>query len=158
GNWKVDGLDTSLLGANLASLQETQTFCTALTNKDYTSAYSQLGSVAQGQLTSEQFAAQAALHDQIDGPVTGCTLVAVGSSNTYTTTSLTVSVTRATLGARSGAVTLDIENGAWKVASVELALLGSDLGPLQVGQQFCTALQAGQFSVAYGLLSSSFQA
>ncbi len=44
GTWKVDGLDTSLLGANLASLQQTLTFCTALAAKDYSSAYSQLGS------------------------------------------------------------------------------------------------------------------
>jgi hypothetical protein len=154
----VDGLDTSLLGANLASLQETVTFCTALAAKDYSSAYSQLGSVAQGQLTAIQFTAQGTLHDQIDGPVTGCTLVALGSGNDDTTTSLTVSVTRATLGARTGNVTLDVENGAWKVAKVDLALLGTDLGPLLVGQQFCTALQAGQYTTAFGLLSSAAQA
>jgi len=157
GTWKVDGLDTSLLGANLASLQETLTFCTALAAKDYSSAYSQLGIVAQGQLTATQFTAQGTLHDQIDGPVTGCTLVALGSGNDDTTTSLTVSVTRATLGARTGNVTLDVESGAWKVAKVDLALLGTDLGPLLVGQQFCTALQAGQYTAAFGLLSTTAQ-
>ncbi|MGZ3673479.1 MAG: hypothetical protein ACXVCO_04155, partial [Ktedonobacterales bacterium] len=37
-DWKVDAIDTSLLGVNLKALEATTAFCTALQNKDYTTA------------------------------------------------------------------------------------------------------------------------
>lgn len=158
GNWRVDALDTSLLGANLASLQTVQTFCTAMASKDYTTAYNALGSVAHTQLTAAQFQAQAQLHDEIDGAVTGCTLASFGSGNDDSITHLVVSVNRAKLGARTGDVALDVEGGAWKVATVDVALLGTDLGPLLVGEQFCNALQAAKYDDALALMSTGFKA
>jgi hypothetical protein len=158
GGWKISGIDTSLLGVNLASLATVAGYCSALQQQNYTTAYSYLGSSLQSQVSQSAFSQQASLHEQIDGAVTGCAITGFGSGNSDTTTSLVVSISRGTLGLVSGAVSLDLESGSWKISSIDSKLAGSDLGGLLVIQQFCAYIKAGEPDKAYLLGISSFQA
>ena len=158
GSWKVDGLDTSLLGVNLAALGTAAAFCAALQGQAYTTAYALLDTAAQAMVTQDAFVQAAQAHDQIDGTITACQLVALGSGNTDAYTSLMVSITRATLGQRTGTLTLDVQGGAWKIATISQQLQGTDLGPLQVGAQMCADLVSGNYAAIYDLTSAAFQA
>ena len=155
--WKVSGIDTSLLGVNLNSLQAAAGFCAALQQKDYATAYSFFGSALQAQIKQSDFVAQGALHDQIDGPVTACGITAFGQGNSDSTTTMTVSITRSTLGQKTGQATLDVEGGAWKFSALDPALQGSDLGGLAVINQFCSDVSANNAHGAYLLTSSNFR-
>jgi hypothetical protein len=155
--WKISGIDTSLLGVNLTSLQTVAAFCTALQNSDYSGAYAYLGSTVQSQISESTFAQQGSLHQQVDGTVTACSIVGFGQGNPDTSTSLNVSITRSTLGTVTGQASLDLEGGSWKISSLDTTLEGSDLGGLLVVQKFCSYLKAGQVSKAYGTTSSAFQ-
>ena len=155
--WKISGIDSSLLGVNLTSLQAVQGFCTALQNGNFSGAYSYLGSALQSQISESTFAQQGSLHQQVDGTVTGCAIVGFGQGNSDTATNLTVSITRTTLGTVQGKATLDLEGGAWKISSIDTAVEGSDLGGLVVLQKFCSYLKGGQLSKAYGLMTSTDQ-
>jgi hypothetical protein len=158
GAWKVDALDTSLLGVNLGALETAGVFCAAMQGQAYTTAYSLLGVAAQATVSQTTFVQGAQAHDQIDGTITGCTLVGLGNGNGDSTASLMVTLTRAKLGARTGTVSLDVESGAWKIAALSLELQGTDLGPLQVGAQMCADLVSGNYASIYALTSSAFQA
>jgi hypothetical protein len=156
--WKISGIDTSLLGVNLASLQTVQNFCAALQSGNYSGAYADLGSTLQSQVSASTFAQDGSLHQQIDGAVTGCSIAGFGPGNSDTSTKLLVSVTRSTLGTVQGQASLDVESGAWKISSLDTTLEGSDLGGLFVVQKFCSYLKAGQVTKAYGLTSTPFKA
>jgi hypothetical protein len=155
--WKISGIDTSLLGVDLASLQAVASYCGALQQKDYTTAYSYLGSTLQSQVSQTAFSQQAALHEQVDGAVTGCTITGFGSGNNDTTTNLVVSITRSTLGQVSGALSLDLESGSWKITSVASTLEGTDIGGIYVVREFCAYIKADETTKAYHLTSSAFQ-
>jgi hypothetical protein len=156
GAWKIDGLDTSLLGVNLGALVAAGTFCAALQSQNYTAAYQLLGTLPQAAIKQADFVLGAQIHDQVDGPVTACALVSLGQGNTDTSASLIVNITRTKLGAKQGNVSLDVESGAWKVAGVAPVLLGSDIGPIQVGARFCADLVSGDYADAFTLLSQGF--
>jgi hypothetical protein len=155
--WKIAGIATSLLGVNLASLQTLASYCGALQQQDYATAYAYLNSTLQSQVSQSTFSKQAALHDQVDGAVTGCAITGFGSGNNDTTTKLVVSITRGRLGQVSGALSLDLESGSWKISSIASKLQGSDLSGLLVAQSFCTYMEAGKLSKAYSLTSAAFQ-
>ena len=153
GAWTVDGLDTGLLGVNLGALQATVAYCAALQSQNYTAAYALLGSAPRHGLAQADFTQAAQAHDQIDGTVSACGLAALGQPNTDANANLVVSITRGKLGAKQGALGLDVEQGAWKIGSVATALQGTDAGPLLVGTRFCADLVSGNFADAYSLLS-----
>jgi hypothetical protein len=155
GSWKIDRLDTSLLGADLGALQAARAYCMALQTQNYTAAYALLGNGQQNAVTRIDFAQAAQARDAIDGPVNACGLAGLGPGNTDTIASLIVTITRGKLGERQGKVTLDMEGGAWKVAGVAQALQGSDLGPLQVAQQLCQDVMRGALNTAYQDLGST---
>jgi len=160
GGWKVDALDTSLLGVHLGALQALNAFCTDLASQNYTAAFALLGGSLTTGATSDAFAAVQQLHDQIDGKVTACALTGVGSGNSDTAANVTVSVTRSTLGAKTGAITLDGTGGAWKITAIADAVQGSDVGPLVTGTLFCVAMDANSptgYATAYSLFSSELQ-
>jgi hypothetical protein len=157
GSWKIDGIDSSLLGVNIGALKASGDYCAAMQSHDYATAYNLLDSTAQGQIGKDDFVAFGTLHDQIDGAVTKCTLTKVPAGNTDTLAKLTIDLTRARLGDRSGDITLKFDGTAWKVAASDDALGGTDLRPLVVGQQFCTLLSAAKYENAYALFSSSFK-
>ena len=151
GSWKVSGIDTSLLGVNLGALQTANTFCSALQNKDYTTA--------TGLFDSSLHVAQTdwATWDQIGGAIKSCALQGLGTGNTDSAASFEIAVARANSGSQSGALALALESGAWKVSKLDSGLLGPDLGPLKVGGQFCQDILKGDFGSAFGLLSSGLQ-
>ncbi len=158
GAWKVDRLDTSLLGVNLHALQTAGAFCAAMQGQSYTTAYALLDTAAQTAVTQDAFVQAAQAHDQIDGTITACKLVALGSGNTDASASLMVSITRAKLGQRVGTMSLDVQAGAWKIATISQELQGTDLGALQVGLRMCADLLVGNYAAIYDLASSGFQA
>jgi hypothetical protein len=156
GAWKVDALDTSLLGVNLGALQAAGAFCAALQGQDYATAYTLLGSASQASIKQADFLAQAHLHDQIDGSITACGLVAIASGASDTSASLTASITRGKLGEKQGNINLDVESNAWKIDTLADALLGSDLGPYQVDTRFCADLASGNYADAYAIVTQNF--
>ncbi|HEX6817777.1 MAG TPA: hypothetical protein VF120_05335 [Ktedonobacterales bacterium] len=157
--WKVDGLDTSLLGINLGALQTLGSYCAAMESQNYSTAYGFLGgTLASDAGSADIFAEIAQLQDQVDGKVTGCAITAIPAGNTDTSTTVTATLTRSTLGAKSGNITLTATNGTWKITQVADALQGTDLGPLVTGSIFGLALVGGDFADAYKLLTPELQA
>jgi hypothetical protein len=155
GAWKIASLDSSLLGVNLGTLSAAGSFCRALQAQNYTAAYAVLGSAPRLKLTQDAFTQAAQLHDQVDGSVSACALVGIAAGAGDSSASLTVSVTRAKLGARQGTVGLQVENSAWKIDSLVDTLLGTDVGPIQVGNRFCTDLANANYADAFNLLSAN---
>src|SRR5690242_12073545 len=158
GSWKVDSIDTSLLGVNIGALQASGAFCAAMQGKDYSSAYDLLDSAQQGLVSRDDFVASGKLHDEIDGSITTCALAKVPQGNNDQITHLTIQLNRSKLGARTGDVTLKFEGSAWKLDATDASLNGTDLRPLVLGGTFCTLFAAGNYGDAYGLLSSAAQA
>lgn len=158
GAWKVNAMDTSLLGINLGALQTLGAFCAAMQAQQYDAAYALLGTSLQAAGSQTEFTAGAKVHEQVDGLVSSCALATVGKGNTDTATSLTVAVARSKLGSKTGAVTLAIEGGSWKIATMDASLQGSDLRPLNVMAQWCSLVGKGKYGDAYKLMSSGFQA
>lgn len=157
GSWKIDGIDTTLLGVNIGALQASGAFCAAMQGQDYAGAYGLLDSAQQEQISQADFVASGKLHDTIDGTVTKCALTKVPSGNTDQVAHLTIDLNRSKLGDRTGDVTLKFEGSAWKVDATATALNGTNLQPLVVGQQFCALITAGKYGDAYGLFSSNLQ-
>jgi hypothetical protein len=155
--WKVDSLDTSLVGVNLSALSVAATYCQDLQAQKYSDAYGLLSTSAQATVKSADYVQQSQLHDQIDGNVTSCTLAGLGSGNSDTAATITVSVARGKLGNEQGTVTLAVDGATWKVAQVAPNVQGSDLGPLLTGNAFCAALAKSDYKTAYGLLSANQQ-
>jgi uncharacterized protein DUF3828 len=155
GAWKVSAIDTSLLGINLNALKAAGAFCAALQSQNYTAAYALLSSKEQQQTPATAFATVLGLQDAVDGKVTACALTGFTVGGSDSSASLNVSLTRATLGARQGAVTLKVEGGNWKIDDVADSLGGTDVGPILVASAFCADLIANKFSDAYALLSQS---
>ena len=156
-NWKVDTIDTSLLGVNLKAVEATTAFCTALQNKDYTTVSAAFATPPTSLPTAADFTSSGALWDQIDGPITTCAVAGLGTSNDDATASLSLAVTRAKSGAHTSAVTLSASGDTWKISSIDATVFGADLGPLTIGTQFTNDISAGKLSAAYSLTSSDFQ-
>jgi hypothetical protein len=140
-----------------------QRYCSALLAHNYASAYALLDRSAQGAQTQAQFAADARLHDTVDGRVVACTGGQTASGWQYDLSfllsppagvALRTTVTRARLGARQGMVTIDRQSSAWRVQTIDAELQGTPLGPLQVADHFCRALAAGNYASAFGDLSA----
>lgn len=146
GTWKIDGLDTGLLGVNMGALLATGAYCQALQSQNYTAAYGMLGSAVTGTLTQAVFVSQAKLHDQLDGTVSACDLVGLGTGNSDTNASLTASIARTKLGQKQGQLSLDVEGGAWKISTIGTSLQGTDLGALLVTQEFCKDLHSANYA------------
>ena len=136
-----------------------QAFCADLLGKRYDAAFGLL-SGPQQQGGKAAYVRTAGLHDQIDGPVTGCVVTdaAAGMFTLRLINSKTVTMRIQRRKAVSGAVTLTKQGGDWQVASIAQTLQGTDVGPLLVGMAFCADLVAKDYTAAYGELSSGEQA
>jgi hypothetical protein len=157
GAWKVERLDTALVGVNFGALLAAGTFCQDMATQNYTGAYGLLASAARAHAKASDFAAQAALQDLVDGKVTACALASLGKGNTETSASLTVSLTRAKLGQRQGDLSLTKESGVWKVAKVDQRIQGTDITGLAVAARFCADVTKGDYADAYTLASPRFR-
>ena len=142
-------------------------FCAALASQRYDVAYTLLAPNGRGGETAAQWAADARLHDTIDGRVTRC-VATVPSGNPFSTfrddlgiatgalatVPLDLTMTRARLGPRSGTLNVWHVGNAWKIKTVPDALPGTTLGPLKTMQGFCQALAAANYAQAYSYLSA----
>lgn len=157
GGWKLDAVDTSIFGANLESLAVANAYCDTITTQNYGALYPSLSAAQQKHLSAKDFTQQQQLHDTVDGTASACTLSGLGTANSDTATTITVTLIRQKLGQRQDAISLDVENGAWKITAVGPQLLGTDVGGLMVGDRFCADLAHGNYSDAWGLLSGNFK-
>ena len=157
GAWKVDAVDTALLGVNLGAVQAVEAYCAALQGQHYDTAYALLDSTQQGAETQSAYTSDAKLHDQIDGKVSACALKTVAAGNTDTDASVVLTVTRAKLGQSSGALKLTSGGAQWKITSIDQAVQGTNLLPLAAGQKFCSLLSQAKYTDAYNATSSGFK-
>lgn len=138
-----------------------QSFCTDLKAQNYTGAYGMLSSGYQAKVTQQQFTQASQLHDQIDGKVQGCSagaggggldaLLQLGSTSVTFPAQITRNKTL------TGDMTLINQNGAWKVNAIDTSLQGTELGPILVANDYCTALASGNVQQAYSDLSPDYQ-
>lgn len=159
--WKIKALDPRLSGASLGALDAALRFCDALRAGDGSSMLTLTSGDASAALGSaQQLAANLNTWQQVDGPVTGCTLAGTGNGAgaNGAAARVSLSVTRARRGTAVAALGLADESPGWRVSAIGANLLGSDLGPLAVGQRFCAALASGDYAGAYALFSPSYAA
>lgn len=161
--WKVATLSPNLSGASLGALDTALRFCDALRAGDSSGLLALTsGDASAGLGGAQQLAANLSTWQQVDGPVKGCTLAGTdtgaGAGVSDTTAQVTLSVTRAGRGTAVAALSLADESPGWRVTTIGANLLGSDLGPLAVGQRFCAALASGDYAGAYALFSPSYAA
>lgn len=159
--WKAAALDPRLTGASLGALDVALHLCDALQADDGSALLALSGGDASTGLGSaQQLAATLKTWQQVDGAVTGCTLAGTGSGASATDTSarVTLRVARARRGTAVEALGLSNGSQGWRVTTIGANLLGSDLGPLTVGQRFCAALAAGNYAGAYALFSPGYTA
>jgi hypothetical protein len=123
GTWKVQAIEQSLAGTNVAPLVTASTFCSAIIKGDYAAAYNTLSSRQQSIAPESQFAQQ--LQSAFGGAVrlNSCTLdfasyhVQANSAAVAMTFNLTIS-TSSTGSLTTGLVSilnLRLESGGWKV-------------------------------------------
>ncbi len=142
-------------------------YCAALHAQNYRAAYALTSSATQKQTSKAWFTTEAQLHDGVDGKVTRCAPVPAGRDafgdaigdlgfllGGARAATVTVTIVRTRLGARTGTITMTSQGGSWTVGSIADALQGTPLGPLLLANHFCTALAAGDFKTAFGDLSA----
>jgi hypothetical protein len=120
-------------------------------SQSYPAAYALLSNSGQQQAPADAFATVLGLQDQVDGKITACSLTGFTVSGSDTSATLNVSFNRATLGTRTGTVTMKVEGGAWKVDNVADSLNGTDVTPVLVLRQFCSDLVSKNYEAAYSL-------
>jgi hypothetical protein len=84
--WRVDAIDSSLLGVNLSAIVVADGYCAALKAQQYADAYTLLGSKLQAATKQPDFVQLAQWHDTVDGQVSACQVTAIaagtGAANT----------------------------------------------------------------------------
>ncbi|HEY7834523.1 MAG TPA: hypothetical protein VIG30_13185 [Ktedonobacterales bacterium] len=157
-------------GQALGPLDAARAYCAALTGQRYPAAYALLAARARGGATAAAWAADAQLHDTVDGRASRCVAAAPSRGalgdfsdslgiafGALTTVPISVTLTRGHLGQRAGTLWLARQSGksgAWQISTMPDTLQGTPLGPLKTVQAFCQALAAGNFTQAYTYLSA----
>ncbi|HEY7022475.1 MAG TPA: hypothetical protein VH349_15265 [Ktedonobacterales bacterium] len=101
------------------------TFCAAEQEQDYTTAYAQFSSNLQNQITSDQFAGNAATQDTENGKVTNCATDSSdpnGTSISDNQVTFTLRIQRADGPTTTGSVTLVKDGGDFKIDSLDSSL------------------------------------
>jgi hypothetical protein len=78
--WRIDAIDSSLLGVNLSALVTTDRYCTALQSQQYADAYALLGAKLQAATKQADFVQMQQWHDTVDGQVGACAVTALASA------------------------------------------------------------------------------
>lgn len=157
GSWWVDDLSPSLLGVDLGALAAANTYCADTTSQNIAALYALQGSALRQGISLADFTATAHLHATIDGKVTHCAITSLSGASASNSATFNLSVTWARLGQRSGTITFDQEDGAWKVSALSAAVQGSDLGAITTAERFCADIASGSYQDAYGLFSTGFR-
>lgn len=180
GAWMIHAADLAAQPLNTLGM-----FCSDLQRQDAASAYALFSPAAQHGISARTFELTMQIEDQLEGPITRCTLPHVDLSAGFTfdvaTTreSFAVAIVRAgasasgpdaapspttatSITARAttyrGVATMVNQSGGWRVMSLDAALLGSEVNPVVVTQQFCSALLAQDIPTAYQELAGGLQA
>jgi hypothetical protein len=106
GSWRVDAIGTALLGANLGAVVAVNSYCAALTSQRYADAYALLDAKVQAATKQADYVQTAQWHETLDGQLIVCALTGVGTGQSDTAASFTLTVTRTIRGVFQGAVTL----------------------------------------------------
>ncbi len=128
-------------------------FCSALQHQEYLSAYDLLSTSLKRQYAQQVFTDAANTLDAVEGKVSSCAQSA--SDNGYShalfgdSATFRATILRATQGTHEGTIQLTSENGVWKVARWDAALMGINLGALNAVTQFCSALASGDVQGVY---------
>ena len=155
GAWKVDALDTSLLGVNLDALTTATSYCAAFVDAKYDAAFALLGAKAVGKTKVADYTQLAKWRDAVDGSVSTCAVTGFGSVNNETAASMTLSVARGTHAPKKGPLVLGVENNVWKISTAGPEQQGTDLGALQTAARFCADLASANYADVFGLLSAT---
>jgi hypothetical protein len=162
-NWKLDDLDTSLLKVSLGAVARAISYCKALQDLNFGAAYQALNK-SPDQETLREFSQAQIDHQEIDGAVTDCKVTSIPENLTQSSTEahLGIQIVRSNLDAPETG-TLDLMNApntGWVIEPILAGLNGTDIGPLQKGDELCTDLEQGSSGLhtAYELLSSAYQA
>lgn len=113
------------LGPTIGASVTLANFCVAEQEQDYSKAYAQFSTNLQNQVTSDQFANQAAAHDASDGKVTDCSTDSSNPSGTQvsdTQVTLSLRVKRANGPTTTGLVTLVKEGSDFKIDALDPSL------------------------------------
>lgn len=157
GVWKTSNLVTALLGVSPSALTATDSFCSAMQSQQYSNLDTFLGSGEAVQMTATDFEVNSRLQDLFDGPVSDCKVTQIGTGNTDSTTTMTLSIARTKTQPQSGHITLAGSGSIWTLSSADAGILGTDYRPVIVGEDFCTDVQNNDLGSAYKLFDSSFQ-
>jgi hypothetical protein len=123
--WKVASIDASLQGSDLGALRATMAFCQDLTNGNYAGVYALLSAAGRGGQSEADWANL--LSGSTDGVKwTGCTpdITTYAPKGTSAAITATFGLTDLATGESaqySLALTLVIEDGAWKVSKLAIA-------------------------------------
>jgi limonene-1,2-epoxide hydrolase len=134
-NWKIDDF-TSLPAKTL------NTFCTALQQKDYQTAYNQLSSTRQNSYSESQFADTYKV-------VTSCNGGSITLANSHVTAITTIGVSSGQTAPFTTYLITD-NTGTWKID----AFFNPPYVPVL---NFCNALNHGDYQTAYDQFSSGWQ-
>jgi len=98
--WRVDAIDSSLLGVNLSAVVASDSYCAALKAQQYADAYTLLGSKLQAATKQPDFVQLAQWHDTVDGQVSACQVTAIAAgtgagNSTGATSTPTITPTKA---------------------------------------------------------------
>jgi hypothetical protein len=156
GAWRISGIGSSALGADLAALGALSAYCSALRGHDYLAAYTLLGPDLQNDVSYGEFVVLTRAAEEIDGAIQSCGLAGSRDGQATGVATLTAVVRRGS-GVSRGAIVLHKTADHWEIAGIAATALGSDLGPLRIGARFCSDLVTGALDDAYALLSDRFQ-
>ncbi len=155
--WRITSVAPSLYGMPLAPLATAAAFCAALRTGDYATAYALLGAAPPGTQVESDFVAAQRLRDTLTGHVTSCAVIGLAAPGAQTVNAL-LSVSRMTGPRQGGDLQIQTDGAAWRITQLDPAVLGVDVGPYLVGQQFCAAVASGDFGGAYALLGDALRA
>lgn len=139
GTWQIKTMQARYTPTFVLNL-----YCLALVNADYQSAYNQLSSALQSQITKDQFVAVGTENGA--RTVTDCAANNVDDSAGKGT----VTITASTGTVVSQDYTLTQENGAWKIS-------GFSSTATETLNNFCSALKSQDYQAAFSDLSSALQ-
>lgn len=130
-------------------------YCRDLRSHNYAAAYHLLSSSYQQTTTQAHFVADAALHDQVEGPITDCALTQnTPDSTLHLIDSTTVPLRIVRRAPASGTLALSAHGDAWRIDALSGAAQGRDLGAIDVSHTFCSALANKDYNAAYATLST----
>jgi hypothetical protein len=133
-------------------------FCSALRGDKYSQAYNLLTSATRNRVSYTQFSTAGATLDHIEGRVTACPAISDSAVQIgVNSATVDVSLTRAVLGPMRGKIGLTHEQNAWRISSLDPALLGVSLDALVAANNLCAELQAQRYADIYVALTDNLR-